>query len=238
MTLTGENPTINAGSGKPFTVKAERIDNFNGPIRVDIDGRAAGLSGHDAARHPGGAVRGARRDQCPAPMPPRRPRSSSRRSRSPPPPPSAARSGRKDVNSFGTIKLADKPKVIVHLEPAISRDQTWSRRSGSMQLTGTSLPRKVTIAPGGTVTCKLRVERNGFDDRIAFDVANLPHGVIVDDIGLSGVLIPEKQTERTIFLRAEPWVPEQTRTFFATAQVEGNQVSLPLVLRVETSSGK
>ena len=66
-------------------------------------------------------------------------------------------------------------------------------------------------------------QRNGFDDRIAFDVANLPHGVIVDDIGLSGVLIPEKQTERTIFLRAEPWVPEQTRPFFATAQVEGNQ---------------
>ena len=60
-----------------------------------------------------------------------------------------------------------------------------------------------------------------------------PHGVIVDDIGLSGVLIPEKQTERTIFLRAEPWVPEQSRQFFATAQVEGNQSSLPLVIRVE-----
>ena len=30
VTLTGNNPTINAGSGKPFTVKAERIDNFRG----------------------------------------------------------------------------------------------------------------------------------------------------------------------------------------------------------------
>ena len=37
VTLTGNNPTINAGSGKPFTMKAERIDNFNGPIRVDIE---------------------------------------------------------------------------------------------------------------------------------------------------------------------------------------------------------
>ena len=97
------------------------------------------------------------------------------------------------------------------------------------------VPAEITIAPGGTITCKLRVERNGFDDRIAFDVANLPHGIIVDDIGLSGVLIPEKQTERTIVLRAEPWVAEQTRTFFATAQVDGNQGSLPLVLQV---SGK
>jgi hypothetical protein len=60
----------------------------------------------------------------------------------------------------------------------------------------------------------------------------LPHGVIVDDIGLSGVLIPEGQTERTIFLTAEPWVPEQSRLFHATAQVDGNQVSLPMWLHV------
>src|SRR5262249_21326653 len=38
VTLTGNNPTINAGSGKPFTVKAERTDNFHAPIRVDIEG--------------------------------------------------------------------------------------------------------------------------------------------------------------------------------------------------------
>ena len=47
------------------------------------------------------------------------------------------------------------------------------------------------------------------------------------------MLIPEKQTERTIFLRAEPWVPEQSRPFFATAQVDGNQCSLPLVIQVK-----
>ena len=54
---------------------------------------------------------------------------------------------------------------------------------------------EVTIAPGGKIALKLRAERNGFEDRIAFEVANLPHGIIVDDIGLSGVLIPEKQTD-------------------------------------------
>src|SRR5438034_3414228 len=42
VTLTGTNPTINAGSGKPFTVKAERLDNFNGPIRVDVTGMPPG----------------------------------------------------------------------------------------------------------------------------------------------------------------------------------------------------
>jgi len=125
----------------------------------------------------------------------------------------------KEVKSFAAMKVAAKPKVVVHLEPLIADSE-------------------IHISPGGSTKCKLRVEREGFDDRIAFNVANLPHGVIVDDIGLSGVLIPEKQTERTIFLRAEPWVVEQTRPFFATAQVEGNQSSQPLVLRVTASPSR
>ena len=62
--------------------------------------------------------------------------------------------------------------------------------------------------------------------------ANLPHGIIVDDIGLSGVLVREKEFERPIVLRAESWVPEQERLFYATAQVEGNQSTRPLVIKV------
>ena len=79
----------------------------------------------------------------------------------------------------------------------------------------------------------MRVERLEFKGRISFEVENLPHGVIVDDIGLSGVLIPEGGTERTIFLNAQAWVPETTRRFHAVAKVAGNQVSLPILLRVK-----
>ena len=106
------------------------------------------------------------------------------------------------MDSFGTIKMADQAEGHRAFDSRPDSPAHWSPDSPR--------PPEITIAPGGTITCKLRVERNGFDDRIAFDVANLPHGIIVDDIGLSGVLIPEKQTERTIFLRAEPWVPEQS----------------------------
>jgi hypothetical protein len=127
----------------------------------------------------------------------------------------------KQVAGFKAIKLGPAPKVLVHLElPSAAAGEA----SGVIP--------EVTIVPGERTVCKLRVERRDFKDRIAFDVANLPHGVIVDDIGLSGVLIPEGQTERTIFLRAEPWVPEQLRLFFATAQVDGNQCSRPMLLRV------
>src|SRR5262245_40669601 len=215
VTLTGDKPTINAGSGKPFTVKAERMDNFNGPIRIEIAEIPSGLhvttpiviqEGHYEASGVINVLEGA---EAPNEEQLKVTKITATAS-------VCGNERTKEVGSFGAIKLAAKPKVVVHLEPLSSEGE-------------------VIIAAGGSTKCKLLVERNGFEDRIAFDVANLPHGVIVDDIGLSGVLIPEKQTERTIFLRAEPWVPEQTRTFFATAQVEGNQSSLPLVLTVKRS---
>jgi hypothetical protein len=76
------------------------------------------------------------------------------------------------------------------------------------------------------------VERNGFNGIINFEPANLPHGVIVSNIGLNGIQLLEGQTERTLFLAAESWVPEQTRTFELSAKEDGVQVSLPLLLKV------
>ena len=98
----------------------------------------------------------------------------------------------KSLEGIKSVTLEAKPKLLVTLEPA-----------------------ELTIAPGTTVSAKLKIERNGFEERVAFDIANLPHGVIVDNIGLSGILIPEKQSERQIFLRCDDWVPETSRACFA-----------------------
>jgi hypothetical protein len=213
VTLTGDKPTINAGSGKPFTVKAERIDNFNGSIRVDIEGLPPGFSVttpviiQEGLYEADGVINAATDAQTVTDEQLKAIKVAATAT-------VCGQERTKAVNSFATLKVAAKPKLAAYLEPLSAEEQ-------------------ITISPGGSTKCKLRVERNGFDDRIVFDVANLPHGVIVDDIGLSGVLIPEKQAERTIFLRAEPWVHEQTRLFFATAKVEGDQSSQPLVIRVE-----
>lgn len=214
VALNGNNPTINAGSGKAFTLKADRIDNFMGPIRIDISGLPPGWQVTTplnivAGLYEATGVLNALRDAV-APT--------EEQLKAIKVTATATLFGQervKDVNNLGTIKLGDKPKMTAFLEPV-----------------DPAAPREITIAPGGTVTCKLRVERNGFDDRIPFDVPNLPHGVIVDDIGLSGILVREKETERLFVLRAEPWVADQDRTFFATGQVEGNQSTLPMVLKV------
>jgi hypothetical protein len=107
------------------------------------------------------------------------------------------------------VNLADKPNLLVRLEPA-----------------------ELTIAPGTTISATLKIERNGFNDRVQFDVDNLPHGVIVDNIGLNGVLIPEGQTERQIFLTCARWVPDVDRPFYALANNAGGQASGAVVLRV------
>jgi len=95
-------------------------------------------------------------------------------------------------------------------------------------------PPELVIAPGETITATLRVERSNFNQRVQFESLslNLPHGVIIDNIGLNGVLIPEGQTERTIFLTAADWVPEQTRPFLLRANQEGQQTSWPMILHV------
>ena len=126
-----------------------------------------------------------------------------------------------DAGTLGTIKLAAKPKIVARLETIAGGDAAEAANAD-----------EVVIRPGTTVTCRLSVERNGFDDRIQFEVDNLPHGVIVDNIGLNGVLIPEKETSRVLYLTAADWVPATCRQFFAVAKAEGDQSSAPLWLRV------
>lgn len=224
--LTGQNPQVGAGSGKEFTVSVDRIDNFNGPIRIDIAGLPPGFqtsaplvieAGHVQAK----GVISALAD---APQPTEENWAETKVAAS------AMVAGEEvthEVGTLGTIKLAARPKLIVHLE-AIDDEENHRTDEAS----GFRRPPVVKIAPGTTVTCRLRVERNGFDDRIKFEVENLPHGVIVDNIGLSGVLIPAGQSERIIYLTAADWTPPAQRDFFAVAQAAGNPASLPAVLVV------
>ena len=78
----------------------------------------------------------------------------------------------------------------------------------------------------------LRVKRGTFKGPVTFEVDNLPHGVIVADIGLSGVLIPDGQDERQIFLQCAPWVASQTRNCHARALQADAPTSPPVMLRV------
>jgi hypothetical protein len=80
---------------------------------------------------------------------------------------------------------------------------------------------QVTVQPGKQVRLLVRVERrNGFKGRIPLEVRGLPHGVRVLDIGLNGILITEREANRTIVIYAEPWVKPLSHPFVILARSE------------------
>ncbi len=213
------------GSGQGFTVTALRKDGFDGEIRVDIQGLPDGWTvsnpltiqaGHIRARGTIYARAGAVRPD-PAHPPQLRVTASAQ---------IAGHSVEKSVSGLSTVALTEKPKVAVYLEAS-----SGSGSGGSTnQMDGA--PLELTIAPGEILPARIRVQRKGHEELLTFSVENLPHGIIVDNIGLNGVLIPKGQDSREIFLNAAQWVPETDRWCYGMENQVGNQTSLPLLLHV------
>lgn len=225
VTLNGANPTVEAGSGREFSVSAERMDGFDGEIKVDIAGLPPGFAvstplviqaGHNEAKGTiNAAVEAEKPNETNAPMTKITA--------------TASVNGKpvsKEVNNFGKIKLDGKPKLFVMLEP------TDAPVSTNIVSTLPEKPLELTIAPGQSIPAWIKVRRNGHDDLITFTIENLPHGVIVDNIGLNGVLIPKGENERQVFLTAAKWVPETDRECYAIENQAGRQTSFPLMLHV------
>jgi hypothetical protein len=137
---------------------------------------------------------------------------------------------------LGELKLGEKPKILVRVRAATDQPMPAAtaeagKADGLVHL---------FIRPGETIPAIVTVERNGFDGEITFggddSGRNLPHGVYVDNIGLSGMTLLRNESERQFFITAAKWVPETVRLFHLRAKVEGNQTSLPVMLHVHSGS--
>jgi len=230
VTLHGANPVVSPGSGQSFTLQAERLDGFDDDIRVDLAGLPPGFSvstpiviqaGHTEAT---GAIHAA-----PDAPPPNDTNGTIGKVTA-----TAVIGGKsvtKEVNQLGRIKLGDKAKIYVALEPySETATNQYDPALAAAQ------PRELTLAPGQTLPAWLKIKRNGHEDLVTFFAENLPHGVIVADIGLNGVLIPKGESERRIFFNAAKWVPEQDRLFFMVEQQAGKQTSRPVLLKVRKAT--
>ena len=232
VTLAETKLTVPAGGGREFTIRAERLDDFDGEIRVDVRNLppgwqattpvvieagqidAVGLitAAADAAAPTTEAVAGIELAA------------------------SATIAGQevtRQVAGFAEIKLGPPPKIRVTLLP--SRDAA----AGSAAVDDQGRLTELVIAPGQTITANVQVDRGEFDQRISFGGTesgrNFPHGVFVDNIGLNGLLIPEGQTERTFFITAAPTAEPTQRLFHLKAQIDGGLVSQAVWLRVQAA---
>jgi hypothetical protein len=189
-----ENPNIPQGGRLPISITAYRNDGFDGDIKVRILDLPAGFEAGEAVIRSGqnSTVMTISAGHPPLQSFPLRIQGV------------AMINGQmvtrdlKTEDRIAVISVAPPPELLVWTEP-----------------------QEVTLEPGGDawVTIKIRRER-GFGGRIPFDVRNLPHGVIVKDVGLNGVMITEKETTQRFQLAAEPWVEAINQPVFVVGRIE------------------
>ncbi len=231
--VAGENPVVNAGSGKEFSVSVERIDGFDGPVNIHIEGLPTGFHATSPLVIEAGQTTalGSINADATAAQPTAENSKISQLTAS------AVIAGQtvtREAMALGEIKLAEKPKLLITLHGSAEHSEAVVSDPNSPPTP--DKPLELTIAPGETISAVVRIERNGLDGRVQLGNAdsgrNMPHGVYVDNIGLSGLLIVEGQVERTFFITAAKWVPESSRTFHLRSEAEGNQTSWPVLLHV------
>jgi hypothetical protein len=227
--------TINAGSGKEFAIVADRIDDFDGDIRVDVSGLPPGYHASTPLVIQSGQSKafGTITADADAPAP------TAENSKLGKLNATDVVNGKdvvKEGVALGELKLAEKPKILARIHPS---DESAKRAAGVAVGDDDGIL-DLFIQPGETISAIVKVERSGFDGEISFggedSGRNLPHGVFVDNIGLNGMTLLTGESERRFFITAAKWVPETTRLFHLRANVEGNQTSLPVMLHVRRSS--
>lgn len=229
--LAGMNPTVMPGASVGFSFRAERVDGFDDPIQIEVTGLPAGYyasspmiieAGHDLIS---GSLRAA-------------PDAAANADWSKLKITAKAKDLVHDAGTFGKVTLGAAPKFIIVMEPDAGG------KAMMREIKDETKPLEITLAPGQTVKAWIRAVRMGNDGILNLDVHGLPHGVIVDDIGLNGVQIREKENERPIFFRAANWVKDQDKLIHAALSSARNehdsaglQTSFPLLMKIRKPAG-
>ncbi len=216
--LNGPPEKVARGSGQPFSVTVDRHDGFEGPVELEFLHLPPGWSvshpirieaGHESASLTLNADSDANQPDDATWDAVRVV--------------AAAKIGGQTsilaANNLGHPHLTTEiPKLLVSLS-------NTDRSTNASPLT-------VALHPGGTARAKLQLKRNGFEGVVVFNIENLPHGVIVENLGLNGITFLADETEREISFAAAAWVSDLDRPFYAVENQAGRQTSTPLQLQV------
>ena len=180
LSMTPRNPTVPLGGAVPVTVQAFRMDGFDGPIGLTVEGLPAGITATQALIPPG---------QIFATI--------------------LLKNDGKALSVATPIEIAGRAVSNAGQQLTRYANQEDNLKLVSVMpkadITVSAVTRVVELEPGGTAEVNLSITRqNGFVGRVPVNVMNLPPSVRVLDVGLNGVLINEDETQRSFTLAALP----------------------------------
>lgn len=196
LSVSPRNPNVPAGGTIPLTVTAVRMDGYDGPIDLSLEGLPQGFTATNGVIKPGQVSATILLSATP----------------------SAKIDGAFELKVKGTgsaagsslvryanpndrlklVALMPQPDVVMHAKT-----------------------REVVLELGETVDVNVAIERqNGFGGRVPVEVRNLPPRVRIVNTGLNGVLINEDEKERSFTLEALPSAVPGEQMIYVSARVE------------------
>jgi WD40 repeat protein len=214
VSVSTKKISVAPGTGTEIVFTAKRIDEYDGPIPVNISGLPPGFgfSGPLVIQSEQFKTSGTLYATEAAVVPTAQQLDGIE-----------ITAGELQLGKLEELKLTKDPKLRFRIE---------ADSSGTV---ASSEPLVLQIRPGQTIRAMLRVERLKHDGVLSFGKEesgrNLPHGVFVDNIGLNGLLLLAGQSDREFFITAAKWVQPMRRTFFLKSNIDGI-TSLPVTLEV------
>ena len=195
------------GGTVPIMIAVERRDGFEGRIRVEIAGLPKGLSAPPGFVEPGQETTVLALSASPEASLP-------------------AGSAVLPLQIVGRAMIGGRETV---------RQVDWKKNLNIVALmprpdVAISLDTEVlTLQPGEEKRVAIRIRRApGFEERVPFQVVNLPPGVVVVNSGLNGINIAEKENEAEFWLRAEPAAQAADQPIWTSGRIESNNAILVL----------
>ena len=192
------NPNVPLGGSVPFSVSASRIDGFDGPIRVEVQGLPAGLQATTGTIRPGEFLTTMALTAGPE----------ATVDRSPQP-----------LRTVGYAQIAGKQVERIATDPKEALPVVTVTPAALIQ--PTVEPRELAIRPGESVQLEIRIKRRGgFLGDVPFIFKNRPPGIYVENSGSSGIVISRGKTRRTITLTVDPWLKDVSFPMIALGRIK------------------
>lgn len=200
LTIDPENPNIIAGTATPVHVTAFRAEGLTGDIEVELKNLPPGFTATSGVIREGTSMV------------------------------TLLLSAASNVSPLTSFPLRVEGVTVVNGRRVVRQPRNRSElaivtvtapQEPLPELLVSTGESQVTLEPGGTARVSIRIKRErGFKGRVPFDIRNLPHGVIVRDVGLNGVMITEDETTQRFELHAEPWVVPVEQPVIVVGRIE------------------